>query len=154
LGGAVALRRPRAHRDGLQRARRRPRDDPQRDRRRAGSARGDRRTPGHAPPADRVRRARSRVGPEPRRDLRPAPRPGAPHAGCLPGRRRRRPRGAAMPARLVATIALAALATGCGPELDVGSDLLLTARFETGTLDEFTGAPGGSVDMFPASAAV
>jgi hypothetical protein len=52
--------------------------------------------------------------------------------------------------RVTTLVLLAALAgAGCGPELDVGSDLLWTARFETGTLDEVTGTPGGNVSAFP-----
>jgi hypothetical protein len=51
--------------------------------------------------------------------------------------------------RHLSLLALLATAAGCGPELDVGSDLLWTARFESGTLDEVTGAPGGSVSAFP-----
>ncbi len=55
-----------------------------------------------------------------------------------------------MRARLVsaAILALAALAAGCG-QLDVGSDLLWTARFETGDFSEWTGAMGGNAQAFP-----
>jgi hypothetical protein len=40
-------------------------------------------------------------------------------------------------------IAFAALASGCGQRIDVGSDLLWTARFESGNFDEWTGVAGG-----------
>ncbi len=56
--------------------------------------------------------------------------------------------------RLGAFVAFVALAAGCGSELDVGSDLLWTARFETANLDEFTSAPGGSTNAFPNGASV
>lgn len=38
---------------------------------------------------------------------------------------------------------------GCGGNVQLGSDLLWTARFEGGTLDEWTGAPGGAVSVLP-----
>jgi hypothetical protein len=50
---------------------------------------------------------------------------------------------------LGATLALAPAAAGCGPQLDVGSDVLWSARFEDGTFSEWTGAPGGAVDANP-----
>src|SRR5580698_1549453 len=55
-----------------------------------------------------------------------------------------------MRARLVsaAILVLAALAAGCG-QLDVGSDLLWTARFETGDFSEWTGAMRGDAQAFP-----
>jgi hypothetical protein len=43
---------------------------------------------------------------------------------------------------------LGVLAAGCGP-LDVGSDLLWTARFETGDFSEWTGVAGGDAQAFP-----
>jgi hypothetical protein len=43
---------------------------------------------------------------------------------------------------------LTALAAGCG-QLDVGSDLLWTARFETGDFTEWTGVAGGDAQAFP-----
>jgi hypothetical protein len=43
---------------------------------------------------------------------------------------------------------LGALAAGCSP-LDVGSDLLWTARFETGDFSEWNGAGGGDAQAFP-----
>jgi hypothetical protein len=45
---------------------------------------------------------------------------------------------------------LSALGTGCGPELDVGSDLLFTARFEGNNFEEWTGVAGGNAQAFPA----
>jgi hypothetical protein len=39
-------------------------------------------------------------------------------------------------------------AAGCA-ELDVGSDVLWTARFETGSLSEWTGVAGGAAEAFP-----
>jgi hypothetical protein len=44
---------------------------------------------------------------------------------------------------------LALAASGCGPRLDVGSDVLWSARFEGGTLDEWNGTPGGQVSANP-----
>lgn len=38
-------------------------------------------------------------------------------------------------------------AAACGGSIEVGSDVLWTARFEGGTLDEWTGAPGGAVSV-------
>jgi hypothetical protein len=50
----------------------------------------------------------------------------------------------------VATAVLAAWASaGCGSELDVGTDLVWTARFETGDFAEYMGVPGGSVSAVP-----
>jgi hypothetical protein len=43
---------------------------------------------------------------------------------------------------------LAVTAAGCA-ELDVGSDVLWTARFETGSFSEWTGVGGGAVETFP-----
>jgi hypothetical protein len=43
---------------------------------------------------------------------------------------------------------LGALAAGCSP-LDVGSDLLWTARYETGDFSEWTDVAGGSAQAFP-----
>ena len=45
-------------------------------------------------------------------------------------------------------LALGALA-GCGPRLDVGSDLLWTARFEGDNFAEWTGQPGGATNATP-----
>jgi hypothetical protein len=55
-----------------------------------------------------------------------------------------------MPARAVpaTVLLLAALAAGCS-QLDVGSDLLWTARFETGDFTEWTGVAGGDAQAFP-----
>ena len=43
---------------------------------------------------------------------------------------------------------MAVTAAGCA-ELDVGSDVLWTARFETGSLSEWTGVAGGAAEAFP-----
>lgn len=43
---------------------------------------------------------------------------------------------------------LGALIAGCGP-LDVGSDLVWTARFEIGDFSEWTGVAGGNAQAFP-----
>jgi len=51
--------------------------------------------------------------------------------------------------RTIAVLAATAVtATGCA-ELDVGSDVLWTARFETGSFSEWTGVGGGAVETFP-----
>lgn len=54
---------------------------------------------------------------------------------------------------LMLVLALAAIGlgtTGCDPRLDVGSDLLWTARFETNTFEEWTASRfGGSVGATP-----
>ena len=47
---------------------------------------------------------------------------------------------------------LAALAWGCGPRLDLGSDLLWTAQFEGNTFDEWTGDGNGAAQAFPEGA--
>jgi hypothetical protein len=44
---------------------------------------------------------------------------------------------------------LAALFAAACARMDVGSDVLWTARFEGGTLDEWTTAAGGAVDVMP-----
>jgi hypothetical protein len=44
---------------------------------------------------------------------------------------------------------LAALAAGCGPRLDLGSDLLWTSLFEGNTFDEWTGDGDGAALAFP-----
>jgi hypothetical protein len=51
--------------------------------------------------------------------------------------------------RLTILAALAALACGCGPRLDLGSDLLWTALFESNTFDEWTGDSHGAALAFP-----
>jgi len=55
-----------------------------------------------------------------------------------------------MRARLLSAtvLALAGLTAGCS-QLDVGSDLLWTARFETGDFSEWTNVDGGSAQAFP-----
>jgi hypothetical protein len=45
--------------------------------------------------------------------------------------------------------ALAALAGGCAPRLDVGSDVLWTALFEGGTFDEWTADSAGAAQAYP-----
>jgi hypothetical protein len=49
---------------------------------------------------------------------------------------------------LPTVLLLAALAVGCS-QLDVGSDLLWTARFETGDFSEWTSVAGGDAQAFP-----
>ncbi len=46
-------------------------------------------------------------------------------------------------------VLLAALAGGCGPRLDVGSDVLWTGLFESNTFDEWSGDSAGSAWAFP-----
>jgi hypothetical protein len=61
--------------------------------------------------------------------------------------------GAARAARLSTlapmAVLLAALAAGCGPRLDLGSDLLWTSLFEGSTFDEWTGDAHGGALAFP-----
>jgi hypothetical protein len=47
-----------------------------------------------------------------------------------------------------ATVLLTAALAGCS-QLDVGSDLLWTSRFETGDFSEWTGIAGGQAQAFP-----
>jgi hypothetical protein len=49
---------------------------------------------------------------------------------------------------LSAVLLLAAVTAGCS-QLDVGSDLLWTARFETGDFSEWIGVAGGDAQAFP-----
>lgn len=49
---------------------------------------------------------------------------------------------------LSATVLVLAALAGCS-QLDVGSDLLWTARFETGDFSEWTGLAGGNAQAFP-----
>jgi hypothetical protein len=51
--------------------------------------------------------------------------------------------------RLARVLTLALLAGGCGSELDVGSDLIWTARFESNDFREYTSVPNGSVSAVP-----
>lgn len=51
---------------------------------------------------------------------------------------------------VAAVAALAEIVGGCGERLDVGSDVLWTAEFETGDFSEWLNVPGGSVTMAPA----
>jgi hypothetical protein len=61
-----------------------------------------------------------------------------------------------VPGRLAAVAGLSAGAfavvcmAGCGQELAVGSDVLWSARFETGDFSEWTATPGGTATAFPA----
>ena len=52
-------------------------------------------------------------------------------------------------ARLSTLALLAALAAGCGPRLDLGSDLLWTSLFEGNTFDEWTSDDDGAALAFP-----
>ena len=59
--------------------------------------------------------------------------------------------------RLAAAVmvgALAAVGGGCGADLDVGSDVLWSARFEGGTFDEWTRVPGRGALAFPLDASL
>ena len=63
--------------------------------------------------------------------------------------------GAVMARRLrstgvLAPLLLALLAVGCGQRLDVGSDVLWSARFETNDFSEWSSVPGGAATAFPA----
>jgi hypothetical protein len=49
-----------------------------------------------------------------------------------------------------AALIVCASAVGCGQQLDVGSDVLWTARFESGDLSEWMTVAGGGVAAFPA----
>lgn len=55
-------------------------------------------------------------------------------------------------------VAIAAIVAGClsacGGNIDVGSDVLWTARFEGGTFEEWTGIPGGSADTSSATGSI
>ena len=97
--------------------------------------------------------------PEPAGDLRAAARRGGPHPVPLDRRERGRVDGApAMTARHAIRCArpssssLAALGGGCGPRLDVGSDVLWTGLFEGNNFDEWTGDGAGDALAFPAAA--
>jgi hypothetical protein len=48
-------------------------------------------------------------------------------------------------------MALAAWGAACGQRIDVGSELMWTARFESGNFDEWTGVAGGSTLTSPSS---
>jgi hypothetical protein len=47
-------------------------------------------------------------------------------------------------------LALSAAIAGCGPRMDLGSNVLWASTFEGGTFDEWTGAYGGSANAYPA----
>ena len=44
---------------------------------------------------------------------------------------------------------VALLAAGCGPRMDLGSNVLWSSEFEGGNFDEWTSVPGGSANAFP-----
>jgi hypothetical protein len=50
---------------------------------------------------------------------------------------------------LLASAMLVALAGGCGPRLDVGSDVLWTGLFEGGTFDEWSADSAGGAQAYP-----
>jgi hypothetical protein len=52
-------------------------------------------------------------------------------------------------AALAATLLLGFLAAGCGPRMELGSDVLWASLFEGGTFDEWTGVSGGLVNANP-----
>ena len=94
--------------------------------------------------------------PSPVSNLRPPARRGRQTTCGLARRRRRRLGGVAMgnPGRLGALVTLVTLATGCGSELDVGSDLIWTARFETATSTEYTACRAEARTLSPSTASV
>jgi len=51
---------------------------------------------------------------------------------------------------LLGLLAFAAGGAGCAPDLDVGSDVLWSAGFETGTFDEWIRVPTRGAEAFPA----
>ena len=55
--------------------------------------------------------------------------------------------------RIVGAGALALAGGACGPDLDIGSDVLWSARFESGGFDEWTGVPGRGAQAFPMNTA-
>lgn len=58
------------------------------------------------------------------------------------------------PTSRLPVIILTAMAAGCGQTIDVGSDLLWTADFEAGNLDEWTAIEGGGRTVGPSSSAL
>jgi hypothetical protein len=44
---------------------------------------------------------------------------------------------------------VALICGGCGPQVDIGSNVLWVAQFETGTVSEWTGVPGGNAVATP-----
>ena len=108
-----------------------------------------------------ARGARSVLRLQPGRHSRSADRCGVaardhwPNAAPLAGGLCRRLLGPAMSRRswlvpLACAIA-AAVGAGCGGRIEVGSDLIWTARFESGALDEWTTVAGGGVVTSPPS---
>lgn len=63
----------------------------------------------------------------------------------MPGRCNLRPAAAA----LAGPALLALFGAGCGQRLDVGSDVLWSARFEADDFSEWSTAPGGGATAFP-----
>jgi hypothetical protein len=55
----------------------------------------------------------------------------------------------AIPPAVTVLVAALALACGCGPRLDLGSDVLWTGLFEGNTFDEWTADGAGSTFAFP-----
>jgi hypothetical protein len=64
----------------------------------------------------------------------------------VPERRRRGWNAAAL---AIAGVLAVAGAGACDPDLDVGSDVLWSARFESGTFTEWTSVPGRGATAFP-----
>jgi hypothetical protein len=56
-------------------------------------------------------------------------------------------------ARVLVASALALACSACGPDLEVGSDVLWSARFEGASFDEWTRVPGRGAEAFPPNAA-
>ena len=53
-------------------------------------------------------------------------------------------------AAIAAALLAGLLAAGCGPRVDLGSDVLWASTFEGGNFDEWTNVAGGSANAFPA----
>lgn len=51
-------------------------------------------------------------------------------------------------------LGLGLLTVACAPRLDVGSDVLWAATFESGNFDDFQGSPSGAANAYPAPATV
>ena len=56
--------------------------------------------------------------------------------------------------RAAVLVVLTMAGGGCGPRLDVGSDVLWTGLFEVNTFDEWTGDGAGTAQAFPAPPAL
>ncbi len=48
--------------------------------------------------------------------------------------------------KVAGVLALMGLLAGCGPRMDLGSDVWWVSLFESGTFEEWTGTPGGSAN--------